>query len=128
MPLKKHKPSPQSLHIIALCDAHPGSSVDMLAELSGLPHAEVYEITKIQRNNGNLATAKHADGRGMRACYVATTKGRANAGIAEPEKVEPEKASPRTPSHYTTLTRIDMVSHRPGAWAAKAIERRGLPC
>jgi hypothetical protein len=117
MPLKKHKPSSQSLHIIALCDAHPGSSVDMLAELSGLPHAEVYEITKIQRNNGNLATAKHADGRGMRACYVATTKGRANAGIAEPAKVE--QRTP--PSHYTKLVPIAMVSHRPGAWAANAI-------
>lgn len=128
MPLKKHKPSPQSLCIIALCDLHPGSSVDMLAELSGLPHAEVYEITKIQRNNGNLATAKHADGRGMRSCYVATTKGRANADIAEPEKVEPVKAALRTPSHYTKLVPIAMVSHRPGAWAANAIARRGLAC
>jgi hypothetical protein len=128
MELQKNKPSPQGLRIIALCHAHPGSSLDMLAKLSGLPHAEVYAITKTQRNNGNLATAKQTDGSAMRACYVATTKGRANAGIAEPEKVEPVKAAPRTPSHYTTLTRIDMVSHRPGAWAANAIERRGLAC
>jgi hypothetical protein len=124
MALKKHKPSSQSLCIIALCDLHPNSSVDMLAELSGLPHAEVYAITKTQRNNGNLATAKYADGGAMRACYVATPKGRANAGIAEPAKVE--QRTP--PSHYTKLVPIAMASHRPGAWAASAIARRGLPC
>jgi hypothetical protein len=111
MELQKNKPSPQGLHIIALCHTHPGSSVGMLAKLSGLPHAEVYAITKTQRNNGNLATAKHADGSAMRACYITTPKGRANAGIAEPVKVE--QRTP--PSHYTKLVPIAMVSHRPGA-------------
>jgi hypothetical protein len=124
MELQKNKPSPQGLRIIALCHAHPGSSVEMLAELSGLPRAEVYAVTKTQRNNGNLATAKHAYGSAMRACYVATPKGRANAGIAEPAKVE--QRTP--PSHYTKLVPIAMVSNRPGAWDASAIPRRGLAC
>jgi hypothetical protein len=124
MELQKNKPSPKGLRIIALCHEHPDSSVDMLAELSSLPRAEVYAITKTQRNNGNLATAKNADGSAMRACYIATPKGRANAEIAEPAKVER-----RTPqSHYTKLVPIAMVSHRPGAWAANAIARRGQAC
>jgi hypothetical protein len=124
MEFQKNKPSPQGLRIIALCNEHPGSSVEMLAELSGLPHAEVYAITKTQRNNGNLATAKLPDGSAARACYVATPKGRANAGIAEPEKV----AQRTPPSHYTKLVPIAMVSHRPGAWAANAIASRGIAC
>jgi hypothetical protein len=124
MELQKNKPSPQGLRIIALCHEHPGSSVEMLAELSGLPHTEVYAITKTQRNNGNLAMAKHADGKPKRGFYVTTPKGRANADIAEPVKLE--RRTP--PSHYTKLVPIAMVSHRPGAWAASAIARRGLAC
>jgi hypothetical protein len=124
MELQKNKPSPQGLRIIALCHTHPGSGVDMLAELSGLPRAEVYAITKTQRNNGNLATAKHANGSAMRACYIATPKGRANAGIAELARVE--QRTP--PSYYTKLAPIAMVSHRLGAWDANAIARRGLAC
>jgi hypothetical protein len=124
MELQKNKPSLQGLRIIELCHKHPGSSVEMLAELSGLPHAEVHAITKTQRNNGNLATAKRPDGSAARACYIATPKGRAKAGIAEPDKV-----AQRTPeSKYTVLAAINMVSHRPGAWAANAIARRGLAC
>jgi hypothetical protein len=124
MELQKNKPSPQGMRIIALCHAHPGSSIDTLAKRSGLPRAEVYAITKTQRNNGNLATAKAADGTSLRACYVTTPKGRANAGIAEPAKVD--KNTPL--SHYTKLAPIIMVSHRPGAWDANAIARRGLAC
>jgi uncharacterized protein (DUF2336 family) len=124
MEFQKNKPSPQGLRIIALCHAHPGSSVEMLAELSGLPHAEVHAITKTQRNNGNLATAKRPDGSAVRACYIATPKGCANAGIADPAKVE--QRTP--PSHYTKLVPIAMVSHRPGAWAANAIASRGQAC
>jgi hypothetical protein len=124
MELQKNKPSPQGLSIIALCHEHPGSSIDTLAELSGLPRAEVYVITKTQRNNGNLATAKTADGTYLRACYATTPKGRANAGIAESAKVEQ-----CTPSnHYTKLAPIVMVSHRPGALDANAIASRGLAC
>jgi hypothetical protein len=124
MELQKNKPSPESCYIITLCHGHPGSSIDMLAELSGLPRAEVYTITKTQRNNGNLATAKAADGTYLRACYVTTPKGRANVGIAEPTKVKQCTQS----AIYTSLVYIPMVSHRPGAWDANAIARRGLAC
>jgi hypothetical protein len=120
---QKNQTSPQGLRIVTLCHQHPGSTVEVLAKLSTFTLDKTHAIVQTQRNNKNIQVIKNPSGRAMRGCYEATAKGRKQIGVAQ--IAQPAQS---TSSHYTRLNPIIMVSHRPGAWDANAIERRGLAC
>jgi Winged helix-turn-helix DNA-binding len=122
MELQKNKPEASALKILRICHENPGISLQELIEKSGQSSSNVGRIVQNLRGSGNLCAKKSQDGKIKRGYYDVTIKGLASIGVHKP----PERVS--WGSNYTKLVQITMGSHRPGAWAANAIERRGLPC
>jgi hypothetical protein len=123
-PILQNKPGVDSLKIIRLVNANEGAGLEKIIKLASFDRKKVCRLLQNLRGTSNLGPALWPDGKPKRGFYVTAPKGRANAGIAQPVKVE--QCTP--PSHYTKLAAIVMVSHRPGAWAASAIARRGQAC
>lgn len=124
-PIPQNKPEPDAIKMIKLVFANEGAELKKLIELSGFDKKNACRILQNMRGTANLGPALWPSGKQKRGYYITTPKGRANAGIAEPEKVETVQVQPK---HYTTLVAINMTSHRQGAWDANAIARRGLAC
>lgn len=123
-----HAAKEDAKRLLALCQRNPGIGVDGLAEKSGLPLEDVARMTVTLRKNAYMVSARKPDGKVIQAHYVITQRGIEYAEDAPAVLYVGVKPEPKRPSHYKPFAPIEMVSHRPGAWDASKIERRGLPC